>query len=112
MTKKNKKADRTQSRKSQFIWYIHIFIFAIVQLVFFIFDGDIGRDWDINGLNSIGEWVVFNNPLREWVQIHKSQPLNGVTATWGIVLLIHGALVICHIIWPEKEKITTESSNK
>lgn len=112
MTKKNKKADGRRSRKPQFIWYIHIFIFAIVQLVFFIFDGDIGRDWDIIGLNSIGEWAVFNNPLREWVQIHNSQPLNGITASWGIVLLLHGALVIFHIIWPVKEKITTESSIK
>ena len=112
MARKNKKSARTKARKSRFIWYIHILIFTIVQLVFFILDGDIGRDWDINGLNSMGNWVVFNNPLREWVQIHNSQPLNGITATWGILLLLHGVLVICNTIWSEKEKLTTVSSNK
>jgi hypothetical protein len=112
MAKTNKKTNRTQARFSRFIWYIHFIIFVIVQIIFFKYDGQIGQDWNIMGLNSIGEWVVFNNPLREWIQVYQSQPLNGISATWIIILLIHGLLPIVSTVKAKSNQPYINSPNE
>lgn len=109
MVKKNiKQHGRALARKKRRVWYIHLLIFAIVQLVFSIFDGS--SDWLIFNLNSSGEWLVYDlNPLGDWFQFYDSQKINLLNFIWVIALIIHGLGSLSYTIWPKKEKTSTSS---
>ena len=76
-------------------FYIHLIIFAIAQITFFIMDGY--SHWTIFNLNPIGEWVEVNlSHLWKWVQIYDYEMFNLLTVTWVIVLLIGGLVSFFH----------------
>ncbi|WP_211748198.1 hypothetical protein [Paenibacillus sp. Marseille-Q4541] len=78
-------------------WYMHLCIFALAQLLFFVFDDY--DTWHAFKLNPMGEWILFNlNSFLDFVLIHKSNQLNGVTLLWGILVLIHGAHSISYVL--------------
>ncbi|SET47798.1 hypothetical protein SAMN05216389_11256 [Oceanobacillus limi] len=97
MDKTRKKNIHVMAEKKRRNWYIHLLIFAILQLVFFIFDNRFS--WSIFGLNDIGEWFVSDfTSLKEGVQIYDSQPLNSLLVIWGIVLLIDTIITLYFMI--------------
>lgn len=101
MSKINDKESGSRAKKARILWYIHSVIFAIAQITFMTSDGQ--THWTLFGLNPFGEWAALNNPLREWVQIYDDQKLNGFTAIWGLILIIHSLVAISYIFWPDKK---------
>lgn len=102
------KYGRALARKKRRVWYIHLLIFVIVQLVFSTFDGS--SDWLIFNLNSSGQWLVNDlDPLGDWFQFYDSPKINLLNFVWGIALIMHGLSSLFYTIWPKKEKTSTSS---
>ncbi|SET47095.1 YfzA-like protein [Oceanobacillus limi] len=104
MTEVTKTHDTTIPRKKRRTWYIHLFIFAIVQILLLIFEG--ASDWLIFNLNPVGEWVLATIPIAEWVPLHNNESINFLTAVWGIVVILHGIVSFSYMIWPRESKST------
>ncbi|MDY0409664.1 hypothetical protein ACFFIS_05580 [Virgibacillus soli] len=99
---------RADGRKSRMIWYVHLVVFVIFQIGFFISQDFVV--WKVFNLNQFGEWFVSKLTFLEWIQIHDLKQFNDVTGVWGITLIIHGLCSFIYSFWPRKEKPTTHLS--
>ncbi|AVD57090.1 MULTISPECIES: YfzA family protein [Heyndrickxia] len=86
------KNGHANAAKKRYGWYIHLLIFVLAQLVFFIFD-NVSASKNIFNLNDYGKWSVSAiSPIYDWLQIYKSPQFNLIFVIWGAILIIDGLI--------------------
>lgn len=95
------------TRKKRGSWFVHLIVFVVVQIGFFLREN---LEWTIFDLNNVGLWFEETMPPIKWMQLYDLKILNYVTLIWGILLLLDGLLTIRKNVNSRREKVSTSSS--